>query len=89
MIKTSDLHSQSKARANEWLASSIDEESKKQVEALLAREDPKLLIDSFYKTLEFGTGGLRGLMGVGSNCIKHFRSVSVHPAKGARGRSLS
>ncbi len=72
MIKTSDLLSQSTTRAKEWLASSIDAESKKQVEALLAREDPKLLIDSFYKTLEFGTGGLRGLMGVGSNCINQY-----------------
>ncbi len=72
MIKTSDLLSQSTTRAKEWLTSSIDAESKKQVEALLAREDPKLLIDSFYKTLEFGTGGLRGLMGVGSNCINQY-----------------
>lgn len=72
MIKTSDLLDQSTTRAKEWLASSIDADSKKQIEALLAREDPKLLIDSFYKTLEFGTGGLRGLMGIGSNCINRY-----------------
>ena len=73
MVKTSDLLSQSEARAKEWLASSVvDEASRKQVDALLKREDSKLLIDSFYKTLEFGTGGLRGLMGVGSNCINRY-----------------
>ncbi len=68
----SDLLAQSTARAKEWLSSNIDDESKKQVEALLNRPDPKLLIDSFYQTLEFGTGGLRGIMGVGSNCINRY-----------------
>jgi phosphoglucomutase len=72
MIQLSDLLASSTARAKEWLASNIDADSKKQVEALLSREDPKLLIDSFYKTLEFGTGGLRGIMGVGSNCINRY-----------------
>lgn len=72
MIQTSTLLAQSTARAKEWLAGNIDSESKKQVEALLQREDPKLLIDSFYQTLEFGTGGLRGIMGVGSNCINKY-----------------
>ena len=67
-----DLLKESKAKATEWLHSSIDAESKKQVEALLANEDPKKLIDSFYKSLEFGTGGLRGVMGVGSNCINQY-----------------
>lgn len=72
MIQLSDLLAQSTARAKEWLSSNIDADSKKQVEALLSREDPKLLIDSFYQTLEFGTGGLRGIMGVGSNCINRY-----------------
>lgn len=72
MTQTSDLLSQSTARAKEWLSSNIDTDSKKQVEALLNRPDPKLLIDSFYQTLEFGTGGLRGIMGVGSNCINRY-----------------
>lgn len=66
------LLEQSTTRANEWLASNIDADSKKQVEAMLSAEDPKLLIDSFYQTLEFGTGGLRGIMGVGSNCINKY-----------------
>lgn len=72
MMQTSELLSRSTARAKEWLAGHIDAETRKQVEALLQREDPKLLIDSFYQTLEFGTGGLRGIMGVGSNCINRY-----------------
>lgn len=69
---TLDLLTQSKTKAEEWLHSNIDPESKKQVQALLAKEDPKKLIDSFYKNLEFGTGGLRGIMGIGSNCINQY-----------------
>lgn len=39
---------------------------------MLAQSDPKELIDSFYKDLEFGTGGLRGVMGAGSNCMNRY-----------------
>lgn len=68
-----DLLSQSKRRATDWLNSSvIDEESKKSIRKLLENPDSKQLIDSFYKDLEFGTGGLRGIMGVGSNCMNKF-----------------
>ena len=55
------------AKANSWLNSNIDEKSKKEIKALLEAPDKTELIDSFYRDLEFGTGGLRGLMGVGSN----------------------
>lgn len=55
------------AKANSWLNSNIDEKSKKEIQALLDSSDKTELIDSFYRDLEFGTGGLRGLMGVGSN----------------------
>ena len=68
----SDLLTRSKSKANEWLNSNIDQESKNQIRALLAKEDPKDLIDCFYKNLEFGTGGLRGVMGVGPNCINQY-----------------
>ncbi|MBI1767395.1 MAG: phospho-sugar mutase [Bacteroidetes bacterium] len=61
-----------KAKANHWLNSNIDDVTKEQVRKLLASADQKLLIDSFYKDLEFGTGGLRGLMGVGSNCMNQY-----------------
>jgi len=68
-----DLLSQSKNRAQAWLTSSvINEDSKKSIRKLLENADPKQLIDSFYKDLEFGTGGLRGVMGVGSNCMNKF-----------------
>ncbi len=67
-----DLLKQSKAKAEEWLSNGIDPDSKKQIQALLDKEDPRQLIDSFYKNMEFGTGGLRGIMGVGSNCINQY-----------------
>ncbi|UCS92947.1 phospho-sugar mutase [Echinicola marina] len=56
-----------KIKAQSWLESNIDQETKNQILALLNAEDQSELIDSFYKDLEFGTGGLRGVMGVGSN----------------------
>ncbi len=56
-----------RAKAQEWLSDTYDEETRKQVQALLDAEDPSELIDSFYRSLEFGTGGLRGIMGVGTN----------------------
>lgn len=60
----------SKKRANDWLNSnSIDAATKQEIKEMLSNADPKLLIDSFYKNLEFGTGGLRGVMGAGSNCM--------------------
>jgi phosphoglucomutase len=62
-----------RSKAQSWLASSvIDENTKKEVERLLQKPDPKELIDSFYKDLEFGTGGLRGVMGAGSNCMNQY-----------------
>ena len=55
------------AKAQSWLSSNIDEKSKQEIQALLDAPDKTELIDSFYRDLEFGTGGLRGIMGVGSN----------------------
>ena len=54
-------------KANQWLSGNYDEETKKEVSELLNKEDKSDLIDAFYKDLEFGTGGLRGIMGPGSN----------------------
>ncbi|WP_167609317.1 phospho-sugar mutase [Maribellus sediminis] len=56
-----------RAKAQEWLSDTYDAETRAQVQALLDAEDPSELIDSFYRSLEFGTGGLRGIMGVGTN----------------------
>ncbi|MCL2413168.1 MAG: phospho-sugar mutase [Bacteroidales bacterium] len=55
-------------RAQAWLNGSFDAETKAQIQHLIDT-DPTELIDSFYKDLEFGTGGLRGIMGVGTNRI--------------------
>lgn len=55
-----------KERAEKWLSDSYDEETRKKVKQLID-SDPKELTESFYKDLEFGTGGLRGIMGVGTN----------------------
>jgi phosphoglucomutase len=55
------------AKVDSWMKSNIDEKSKKEIKALLDSPDKTELIDSFYRDLEFGTGGLRGIMGVGSN----------------------
>jgi phosphoglucomutase len=55
-----------KEKAQKWLEGNFDEDTKKQVKYLLDN-DEKELVESFYKDLEFGTGGLRGIMGVGTN----------------------
>jgi phosphoglucomutase len=60
------------AKAEHWLNSNIDNTTKEQVKKLLSAPDQKELIDSFYKDLEFGTGGLRGIMGVGANCMNQY-----------------
>jgi phosphoglucomutase len=49
-----------------WLDSNIDEETREQIQYLLDHDEHELL-ESFYRSLEFGTGGLRGIMGVGTN----------------------
>lgn len=61
-----------KEKAQQWLNSNIDAESKTTIEKLLNNGQEDELVDSFYKDLEFGTGGLRGVMGVGSNRINKY-----------------
>lgn len=58
-------------KANAWLTGNYDAETKAAV-LLLKQEDPKELADAFYRNLEFGTGGLRGLMGVGTNRMNKY-----------------
>lgn len=55
------------ARAQVWLDGNYDAETKAEVRQLLDAEDKTELIEAFYKDLEFGTGGLRGIMGAGTN----------------------
>lgn len=54
-------------KAQLWLSGNYDEETKQEVRQMLQNEDKRQLIDAFYRDLEFGTGGLRGIMGAGSN----------------------
>ena len=56
---------------NTWLSSFFDEETKARIQDLKAN-NPEELKDSFYKNLEFGTGGMRGVMGVGTNRINNY-----------------
>ncbi len=60
------MHQQVKATAQQWLDGNYDEQTRQQVRHLL-ENDPAELVECFYRELEFGTGGLRGIMGVGTN----------------------
>ncbi len=61
-----ELLLQVKQRANIWLDGNFDEETKARITDMMENDEDEL-IDAFYKDLEFGTGGLRGIMGVGTN----------------------
>lgn len=68
-----NLLERAKASAQNWLSEEeVDEATKGEIRKMIADTDSRILIDSFYKNLEFGTGGLRGIMGVGSNCINKY-----------------
>ncbi len=62
-----DLIKLCESKAQLWLTSDFDKDTQNDVKALIENSDKTGLIDAFYKDLEFGTGGLRGIMGVGSN----------------------
>ncbi|MFV0346539.1 MAG: phospho-sugar mutase [Bacteroidales bacterium] len=63
----SDLLEKVLTKAESWRSEVYDSDTRAQVEKLINSEDKTVLIDAFYKDLAFGTGGLRGVMGVGSN----------------------
>ncbi len=67
MENNKELIAQCEAKAQQWLSPAFDAETRKAVENMLAAADKTDLIESFYKELEFGTGGLRGIMGAGCN----------------------
>jgi phosphoglucomutase len=67
MTTNNDVLSEVVAKAKSWLSDVYDEDTRNEVQRMLDQEDKTELIDSFYKDLEFGTGGLRGIMGAGSN----------------------
>lgn len=62
-----ELLSNVEENARKWLSETFDQETRAEVKAMLSNEDKTDLINAFYKDLEFGTGGLRGVMGAGSN----------------------
>jgi len=67
MENNAELIAQCEAKAKQWLAPEFDKETKKAIEKMLDDKDKTNLVEAFYKDLEFGTGGLRGIMGAGSN----------------------
>ncbi len=67
-----DLLEQVRSKAQLWLRDSYDETTRTEVQALLDNEDTTALVEAFYKDLEFGTGGLRGIMGVGCNRMNKY-----------------
>jgi phosphoglucomutase len=67
MENNAQLIAQCEAKARQWLSPSFDCETQEAVRKMLDNADKADLIESFYKDLEFGTGGLRGIMGAGSN----------------------
>ena len=68
-MENKELLAQVTEKAQMWLGEGYDEETKAEVRRMLDADDKTELIESFYKDLEFGTGGLRGIMGAGSNCM--------------------
>ena len=72
MENNSQLIAQCEAKAQQWLSPAFDEETRKQVQEMLDKEDKTDLLDAFYQKLEFGTGGLRGIMGAGTNRMNKY-----------------
>ena len=65
------------AKAQTWLGDGYDEATKAEVRRMLDNDDKTELIESFYKDLEFGTGGLRGIMGAGTNRMNIYTVMIV------------
>ncbi|MBB5437607.1 phosphoglucomutase [Pedobacter sp. AK017] len=66
------LEQTTQATIKEWLNGNYDQKTKDEIQGLLDQEAYTELTDSFYRNLEFGTGGLRGIMGAGSNRINKY-----------------
>ena len=62
-MEKSEILKQAKAKAENWLSEAYDSQTREAVKQMLTSSDPTELTDSFYNDLEFGTGGLRGIMG--------------------------
>ena len=66
-LKISDMADIIREKAQVWLNDKIDDATRSEIENMLKPENEKELVEAFYKDLEFGTGGLRGIMGAGTN----------------------
>lgn len=71
-MATEDLLKTIRAKAENWTTPQYDEATRQEVQALLDNSDTTQLVDAFYKDLEFGTGGLRGIMGAGTNRMNRY-----------------
>ena len=72
-MENQELIKKCAAIAQKWIDSPLyDAETKAEVQAMLDNENKTALVDAFYQTLEFGTGGLRGIMGAGTNRINKY-----------------
>ena len=71
-MENMELIEEVRKRAEVWLGNDYDENTRNQVQFMLDNDDPADLIESFYRDLEFGTGGLRGIMGVGTNRMNKY-----------------
>lgn len=76
-MENKELLKQVTEKAGRWLTPAYDAQTQAEVKRLLENPDKTELIDSFYKDLEFGTGGLRGIMGVGTNRINIYTVGAV------------
>jgi len=70
--ESTKIDASTKNKINSWLEGNYDDETKNFIKSLISSGKEEELVDSFYKDLEFGTGGLRGIMGVGSNRINKY-----------------
>jgi phosphoglucomutase len=70
-MSTSNIDKAILEKAEQWLSPEYERETRNEVEHLI-KSEPKELVDAFYKDLEFGTGGLRGIMGVGTNRMNKY-----------------
>lgn len=71
-MENTTLLDEIREKAREWLSETYDENTRTEVQRMLDADDSTDLVDSFYKNLEFGTGGLRGIMGAGTNRMNRY-----------------
>ncbi len=71
-LKNLNLPEEIKARIKEWTGPEYDEQTRQEITRLIEKKNEKELTDRFFRVLEFGTGGLRGIIGAGTNRINKY-----------------